>query len=159
MRLAQLSFAVAALMLVIGHPLGARGNAVTVRIEISGGRLAGPVAVTDQPLLELSSVYAGAFLGPVISAIDPNWDRYQVVLLSEARTFAPELALTGVRKPYLLHYAMNPETREGFVYLPARGEDGYRGNISIIIRDGHDGRWHHAFPIWAELLNAHILRR
>jgi len=155
----RLAFVVAAVLLVGGPSLKARGNAVAVRIDISGGRLAAPVAVTDEPLLKLSSVYAGTFLGPVINAIDPSWDRYQVTLVSEARTFAPELALTGVRRPYLLLYAMNPQTGEGFIYLPARGEHGYRGNVNLIIRDGHDGRWHQAFPAWAELLNAHIPRR
>ncbi len=42
--------------------------------------------------------------------------------------------------------------------LPGRNEEGYRLNIGLIIRDDHDGRWHQASPVWAELLNGYLPR-
>ena len=70
----------------------------------------------------------------------------------------PALAPTGVFKPYVMHYAIDPATGEGFLYLPGHGEDGYRLNTNLIIRDGGDGRWHRADPTWAGLLNAYLPR-
>ncbi|MDO8681619.1 MAG: hypothetical protein Q7R30_24170 [Acidobacteriota bacterium] len=70
----------------------------------------------------------------------------------------PALAPTGVFKPYVMHYAIDPATDQGFLYLPGRGEDGYRLNTNLIIRDGHDGRWHRADPTWASLVNGYLPR-
>lgn len=158
MTIARPTFAVLALSVVASLPLVARGNLVTVRLEISGAELTQPLVVTDQAILDLSNVYQGAFLGPVTNAIDPAWPRYVVSFVAEARKPFPMLERIGVQRIYVAYYAKNPENDEGFVYLPARGEDGYRNNIGIITRDGHDGSWHQAFPTWAELLNSYLPR-
>lgn len=146
---------VLALIVVAGMPLAAKGNAVTVRLEITRAGSA-KVAITHPDLLDRSHVYAGRFLGPVTNAIDPAWPRYVITLVVEPRTPMPALAPTGVFKPYVMHYAVDPASGEGFLYLPGRGEDGYRLNTSLIIRDGGDGRWHHADPTWAGLLNSYL---
>jgi hypothetical protein len=147
-----------ALAVVAAWPLAARGNAVTVRLDIAGSSLPKPLAVTDPALLELSNVYAGRFLGPLTDAVDPDWQRFEVSFAVERRTSYPELALTGIRKTYVVHYARDPGTDEGYVYLPGRGEPGHRLNIGIMIRDDNDGRWHKAGREWAELLNRHLPR-
>lgn len=149
---------VAVLTVGTALPLTARGNAVTVRLDITGSSLAKPLAVTDAALLELSNVYAGNFLGPVTTPIDPAWQRFVVSFAVESRTPHPELALSGVRRTYVVHYARDPGTDEGFVYLPGRGEPGHRLNIGLIIREQSDGRWHKAAPHWAELLNRYLPR-
>lgn len=149
---------VAALTVGTALPLTARGNAVTVRLDITGGSLTKPLAVTDAALLELSGVYAGSFLGRVTPPVDPAWQRFVVSFAHAARTPSPEFALSGVQRTYVVHYARDPGTDEGFVYLPGRGEPGYRLNIGIIIRDENDGHWHKAAPHWAELLNRHLPR-
>ena len=155
MTKARLSFAMLALTVAASLPLAARGNAVTVRLDISGGALTRPLVITEQAILNLSGVYQGIFLGPVTKVIEPSWPRYVVTFVVEPQIFTPALP-AGTQRTYVAYYARNPETDEGFVYLPGRGEDGYRTNIGMIIRDGHDGRWHQAFPTWAELLNAHL---
>lgn len=149
--------AVSALLLAATLPLLARGNAVTVRLDISGPTLSQPLLVTsDQQLLDLSNVYAGRFLGLPVNRVDADWPRYVVTLVVESRTPLPTLALTGIQKRYVLHYALDRQSGEGFVYLPGRGEDGYRENIGIMIRDDQDGRWHHASENWAALLNPYL---
>ena len=149
---------VLALSVAAGIPLLARGNAVTVRVDIKAAGSTTVVPVTHPDLLDRSHVYAGAFLGTVTDrAIDPAWPRYVITLLVEPRTPMPALAPTGVFKPYVMHYAVDPASGEGFLYLPGHGEDGYRLNTNLIIRDG-DGRWHRADPTWAGLLNAYLPR-
>jgi hypothetical protein len=156
---ARRALIVVALIVAAGMPLVAMGNAVTVRIAIAGVASTNGVAVTDRNLLDRSNVYAGLFLGPVTTdSIDPAWPRYVITLVVEPRTPMPALAPTGVFKHYVMHYAIDPATGQGFIYLPGRGEDGYRLNIGLIIRDGDDGRWHRAEPTWAGLLNGYLPR-
>lgn len=157
MTIKRLTLGVVALTLAISPSLFARGNAVTVRLDITGGRLKQPLVVREQAILDLSGVYQGTFLGPVTDAVQPSWSRYAVTFVVEPQIFTPALP-PGTQRTYVAHYVRNPETGEGFVYLPGRGEDGYRTNIGMIIRDGDDGQWHHAFPTWAELLNSYLPR-
>ena len=147
-----------ALIVAAGIPLLARGNAATVRLDIKAAASTTVVAVTHPDLLDRSHVYIGAFLGPVTDPVDPAWPRYVITLIVEPRTPMPALAPTGVFKPYVMHYALDPATGEGFLYLPGPREDGYRLNCNLIIRDGSDGRWHRADPTWAGLLNAYLPR-
>jgi hypothetical protein len=147
-----------ALILAASFALHARGNAVTVRLDITGGGLSKPLVVTETALLDLSNVYAGTFLGPVTNPIDPTWQRFVVSFAVGLRTPYPALELTGVQRTYVVHYARDPGTDEGFVYLPGRGEPGHRLNIGLIIREENDGHWHKAAPHWAELLNRHLPR-
>jgi hypothetical protein len=146
-------------ILATGMPLVAKGNAVTVRIAIAGVASTNVAAVTERNLLDRSNVYAGLFLGPLTTdSIDPAWPHYVITLVVEPRTPMPALAPTGVFKQYVMHYAIDPATDHGFIYLPGRGEDGYRPNTNLIIRDGNDGRWHRADPTWAGLLNGYLPR-
>jgi hypothetical protein len=157
MSKARLLLAVLALTVASAPSLIARGNAVTIRLDITGGRLTQPLSITERALLDLSGVYPGKFLGEITNAVDPTWSRYAVTFVS-----APQIPTASLppdsRKTYVAVYTRNPATDEGFVYLPGRGEDGYRINISMMIRDGHDGRWHRAHPEWATLLNSYLPR-
>jgi len=158
MTKARLLLAVLAVTVASAPSLIARGNAVTIRLDITGGRLTQPLAITERALLDLSGVYQGTFLGDLeINGVDPNWSRYALTFV-----VAPQIPTAACpadsRKAYVAYYVRNPATDEGFVYLPGRGEDGYRTNISMMIRDGDDGRWHRAHPDWAALLNSYLPR-
>ena len=152
----RLLSAVSALLVVGTLPLLARGNAVTVRLDVSGPTLSTALQLTNRDLLDLSNVYAGQFIGLPANRVDADWPRYVVTLVVEPRTPMPTLALTGIQKRYVMHYALDRKTGDGFVYLPGRGENGYRENIGIMIREDQDGRWHHASETWAALLNPHL---
>ena len=135
----------------------ARGNAKTVRLDVAGGDLAKPISVTNKSLLDLSHVYAGQFLGEIVDGVESQWPRYTVRLV-----FEPEIALPDAdanrnkQRTYLIQYSLNRQTGEGYVYLPGPSESGYRENIGVIIRDGHDGRWHRAEATWSSLLNPYL---
>src|SRR6478609_2823344 len=120
-------------MLVTASLVFARGNAKTVRLDVTGGDLSRPISITNTGLLQLSHVYAGQFLGDRVDAVDARWPRYEVKLVFEPE--APEAVDPSKRKEraYLLHYSLNWQTGDGYVYLPGPGEPGYRDNIGVII--------------------------
>jgi hypothetical protein len=60
------------------------------------------------------------------------------------------------RLVYVVHYATDARTGEGFVYLPARGEAGYATNVGTIERERDDGKWHQAPKAWASVLNRYL---
>ena len=113
------------------------------RITIAGPGLAKPLEVTDRELLTLSNPWFGKFA---------DWSRsiegrpqatpvYEVTLYARLR----EAELTPI---YQFRYAPGSSFQPGHVYLPGRGEPWYRQNVSVILRSGHDGRWHLAGPTW-----------
>ena len=45
------------------------------------------------------------------------------------------------------------EGQPGYVYLPGKGEEFFANNISTIIREQDDGKWHQASAAWDALMN------
>jgi hypothetical protein len=151
-----LLLAMVATILITSPDVLTRGNAVTVRLDVTSVHLAKPLSITNRSLLDLSNVYGGQFMGELVEGVESDWPRYKVVFVFESRTPLPQLQLTGHQQLYTVEYAIHRQTGEGFVYLPARNEPGWRGNVGIMIRDGDDGRWHKATESWASLLNAYL---
>lgn len=135
----------------------ARGNAKTLRLDVAGGDLAKPISVTNKNLLDLSHVYVGQFLGEFVDGVDTKWPRYAVRLVFEPEVAPPDAdANRNKQRTYLIHYSLNWQTGEGYIHLPGPRETGYRENAGVIIRDGHDGRWHRAEATWSSLLNPYL---
>jgi hypothetical protein len=132
--------------------LSAKGP--TVRLVITGGGLANPVTVTDPSVLADSNVFGDKFFAGIANSnsIDPTWPKYTVSFFVEL----PGWMRQGVQKKYIVYYAKHPRTGEGFVYLPAPGEQWYRLNASTILRNGLEGNWLHASKAWTTALNAHL---
>lgn len=146
------SFLVVATVFALVANLAAKGP--TVRLVITGGGLAKPLIITDPAVLADSNVFGGTFLGPIasVSSIDSTWPKYIVSFFVEL----PAWMRQGVQMKYVVVYARNPQTGEGFVYLPAPGEEWYRLNASTILRNGLEGNWLHASKVWAKPLNTHL---
>ena len=123
--------------------LDAKG--ATVKLTISGGLLGEPVEITDRPLLADSNVYQGTFIGPTTAPPEPRLARYTVSFYVETPAGMKE----AVRVRYVVSYATDVHTDEGFIYLPARGEPGYAVNAGTIERDAAEGQWHRAPKAWA----------
>jgi hypothetical protein len=133
----------------LGVSARAVGVKETARLTVSGAALAQPIELIDPAVLELSNVFAGTFIGTPTIEPDATWPRYTVAF--DIQT------LDGVKlNAYVVIYSRNRWTGEGFVYLPGRGDDSFRRNISTILRDGQDGRWHHASPAWSAAMNARL---
>jgi hypothetical protein len=65
---------------------------------------------------------------------------------SPCRTSEPSLV-------YVVYYAYNPSTGDGFVYLPGRGGEFAQLNTSHIYRgQGYEGRWFRAARAWNDFV-------
>jgi hypothetical protein len=121
----------------------------TARLTVVGPQQS--FVITDLPLLALSNVFMGSFIGDPSPEPNSEWPRYTIIF--DVQT------LDGIKeRAYVVQYCVSPSTWEGFVYLPGRGEDSYRRNVSTIIRDDQDGKWHRASGPWSAALNTHISR-
>jgi hypothetical protein len=125
------------------------GTKETARLTVSGAGLPTSIEITEPSVLALSSVYEGAFIGAEATAPDVAWPRYSVAFDIQTNDGVKEAA-------YRITYSKNRWTGEGFIYLPGPGDDWYRRNISTILRDGQDGKWHRASPAWCEAINARL---
>jgi hypothetical protein len=140
-------FVVLATTLALAQPTYAK-----VRLDliaISGGDLAAPLSITEQLALDLSNPWHGTIADWKADAPAPAGDRPVYDIALHARLRSPE-----VKPIYQLRYVQGKDGAPGLVYLPGRGEPGYRQNVSVIYREGHDGHWHLATPAW----EARILR-
>ena len=55
---------------------------------------------------------------------------------------------TGARE-YVVFYVYDPVAKQGFVYLPGRGEPFYRENVYFLFRgDEYEGDWFHTTLEW-----------
>ena len=142
---------VACLLLLAASPVTAKTR--LEKITISGPGLDAPIEITDQLTLRLANPWSGGFIewsAPTVQA-PPGTAVYDVVLYARLRS--PEL-----RPIYRFRYAPGSNGQSGLVYLPGKGEPGHRQNVSIIIRDNHDGRWNPASPDWETRMKAAMTR-
>jgi hypothetical protein len=64
----------------------------------------------------------------------------------------------GTRE-YVIYYVYDPAAKQGYVYLPGRGEASYRENVSLLYRgDEFEGHWFRATPEWTKEVQAAIER-
>lgn len=143
MRISPASVAAVAILGCAVAGVSAKGP--TVKLTVSGGSLQRPVDVSSQPALV--HVWSDDFIGAPTGQPGAELPRYQVAF---------HVRPNGTREPrvmYVVTYVHDPVSGEAFIYLPGRGEEHYALNVSTILREGRDGRWHRAVPAWAQALN------
>jgi hypothetical protein len=121
----------------------AKGN--TVRLTVAGPSLLSAVEVVSPDALT-ANVFTGNFIGNRTDEPDRTFPRYTV-------SFYIETLRNPVRMMYVVGYVRNPQTGQEFVYLPGRGEEWYRLNVSTILRR-QEGEWHHADGAWSNAIAA-----
>ena len=120
----------------------------TTKINISvDGAQARSRDITDPRVLGLSNVFAGRFIAAPADV--PNTlTLYTITFDVQARDGIKAAA-------YVVQYGVDG-AGQSFVYLPGPGETPYRRNVSTILRDGQDGRWHHASAAWSEAIQPYL---
>jgi len=124
------------------------------KITVTGDTLSSPVEITDEPTLRMANPWFGTFIdgnAPAAKQRDNHGVIYEVTL--HARLRSPNLGPI-----YRFHYAPGVEGERGLVYLPGSGEAWHRENLSIIIRDNHDGKWNPASSEWDTRMRAALAR-
>ena len=139
--------------LAVTFALGVAPHAVgikeTAKITISSTVLAQPIAITDPRVLDLSNVFAGAFIGEQVARPDVAGPHYTIVF--DIQT------LNGVKTAaYVVGYRRNRWTGERFIYLPGRGNASYWRNASTILRNGDDSSWHRAAEAWRAVIDSYL---
>jgi hypothetical protein len=131
-------------VLILGAAVPAHAKRPLDRISVEGAGLKQPIELTEPLLLQLSSPWFGNFLEPNTAQEPPLKASRVYVLTLHARLRGQE-----VQPIYRFHYVPGEGGSPGWVYLPGKGDAWYRQNVSIILRPGHDGRWHRATRAWA----------
>ena len=120
----------------------------TTRLTIISDSV-GLIEITAPEVLALSNVYAGQFIGAPAESPDSKLARHTIVF--DIQT------LEGVKRgAYAVQYVFDDSAGEAFIYLPGRGDASFRSNISTILRDGQDGRWHRASAEWAASIRTYL---
>jgi hypothetical protein len=132
----------------------------TTKIVIEGPDLARPIEITNRKILANFNVWTGLSTSSTESGFNANapsfiieWSqgpieeipktvqKYQVSFYSEELSEHPV---------YVVYYAAAHGPKPGYVYLPAKGEEWWRTNVSSIVR-GVEGRWFHAWGAWENI--------
>jgi hypothetical protein len=144
---------VISLFLVNAAPLFAKGE--TVKITIRGGDLSTPIQITDPNVLALIQVWSGK--GTYSN--EPRLEEPSFIIdWSQGPTAEPPKALPryevsfyanlpNKRLIYVVPYAFDAVTGQGYVYLPGKNDESYRLNVHTIIR-GVEGKWFHSWTRW-----------
>jgi hypothetical protein len=141
------------LLLVGPSPLFAKAE--TVKIVIQGADLKTPIQITDRKVLANIQVLSGK--GTYSN--EPRLEEPSFIIdWPQGPTGEPPKALPHYevsfyanlpdeRRVYVVSYAFDPLTDQGYVYLPVRNDKNYRLNVHTIIR-GVEGKWFHSWTKW-----------
>src|SRR5262245_47564275 len=111
------------LAIAMGVFVSAKGP--TLKVTIEGPGLAQPVELTSGKAIA-PNIWMGDFFEGLAAEPPTRLPRYHVSFYA--------MSTEGVKVMYGVTYVHDDATGEGFVYLPGRGEDGYRLNVGTIIR-------------------------
>lgn len=147
-----------AIALLLAAPLQLFGKGDTVGITITGADLAAPIEITD-PAVARFRVWSG----PGTSSNEPqglnvDWARGIVEPPKGLQVYEVSFVTTrGNPGTYVVRYALDPSTNQGYVYIPGNTDSGYRDNVWLIYR-GIEGHWFHAWSEWEKLANPLIAK-
>ena len=142
------SAALVALLLLISGQLFAK--APTSKITLEDADLKAIAEVTDSKLLKDFPIWGELNIDPgkgEVTERPTGLRRYQVSFYAKVPPYAKP---PTERRMYVVFYEYDPATAQGYVYLPARGEQWYPLNVSTMIR-GVEGKWFRASKAWDKI--------
>lgn len=133
----------------------------TTKITITGAGLQSPVEISDPDVLKNFNVWSGpgTFANDVegTEGFIIDWASGAVSDRPNGlRTFELSFYVRYANRPvseqsdqlaYIVSYAVDPATGEGYVYLPGKSDEPYRLNTKAIYR-GREGNWFRANSAW-----------
>jgi hypothetical protein len=146
-----------ALFLVVSPAAWSKG--VTVRIDVSGDGLSGPLSVTDPKIVEQFSIWSGPnsrwrsdggpwntdysrifidFPGGTVDAPPDGLLRFEVEFIIAGTPTDPPFDTT-----YNVQYAFDPSIANGYIYLP---------DHNPFISHGVENNWFNSTQSWEELV-------
>lgn len=137
-------------LLIAPLQLSAKGD--TVRITITGVDLAAPIEITDPAVAPRFHLWSGPGTSSnEAQGLNVDWSRGVVEPPKGLQIYEVSFVTTP-RDPgtYVVRYAIDPSTNQGYVYLPGKTDAEYRDNTWLIYR-GIEGKWFHAWSEWEKL--------
>jgi len=123
----------------------------TKKITIEGPSLARPIEITDPNVTRDFQVFGGLGTSNRESnGLIADWASGAVAPPSGLETYRVSFYLDEYPIPYVVLYAFDPSTSQGYVYIPGKADEWYRTNISIIIRHV-EGTWFRTRMRWEQV--------
>lgn len=133
----------------------------TTKITITSADLQSPIEIRDREILKNFHVWAGP--GTFVNGVEGNegfiidWASGAVMERpSGLRKYEVSFYVRYANRPfdeqtdqlaYVVSYAVDPGTGQGYVYLPGKADEPYRLNTKAIYR-GREGNWFRATAAW-----------
>jgi hypothetical protein len=148
------------LLLVIPARLFAKGE--LVKITIKGAGLSTPIDITDFTPFRNLTVWAGPGTVSAGPGVDVNgkqqtegfivdWPQAIAQLPSGLQHYEVFFyaKLNEVSLVYVVYYDCDPSSKQGYIYLPGKGDPWFSLNTGTIFRGkGFEGHWFHATREW-----------
>ena len=149
------------LLVVFSATIVGFAKGTTTKIIITGAELQSPIEITDPDVLKDFNVWSGP--GTFVNGVEGK-DGFIVDWASGAvtnrpnglRAFELSFYVRYTNRPfpeqtdqlaYIVSYAVDPATGQGYVYLPGKSDQPYRLNTKAIYR-GREGNWFQANAAW-----------
>lgn len=153
--------AVFCLLVIVNATAPVFAKGATTKITITGGGLQRPVEIRDPEVLKNFNVWSGP--GTFANNVEGtegfiiDWASGAVTDRPNGlRTFELSFYVRYANRPfseqpdqlaYIVSYAVDPVTAQGYVYLPGRSDAPYRLNTKALYR-GREGNWFRANAAW-----------
>jgi hypothetical protein len=159
--LRRLFSSVVGLLLMIAIPVSLSAKGKTARITIQGADLKSAIEITDPKILAKFNVWDGPgtfSTQPGFNASAPSF----VIDWSQGRmsppkglppyevSFYADFGDKEEKRVYVVSHEYDPSSRQGYVYLPGKGERWYQLNAGSIFR-GVEGNWFSAWSSWEDV--------
>lgn len=132
---------------------------------IRGPGLSAPIELKEAAIVERFRVGTGpgASRGPrPVEEREPgliaDWPRGSARPPRELRVYEVSFVTTRTRpSTYVVLYAVDPATNNGYVYIPGENDAPYQDNVYLIYR-AVEGQWFHAWGAWEAVANPLIAK-
>ncbi len=149
------------LLIVFSATILVFAKGTTTKIMITGAEVQRPIEISDSEILKNFNVWSGP--GTFANGVEGtegfivDWASGVVTERpSGLRTFELSFYVRYANRPfdeqtdqlaYIVSYALDTATGQGYVYLPGKADDAYRLNTKAIYR-GREGNWFRATSAW-----------
>lgn len=158
---------------VLLAPAPVFGKGSTAKIVIRGEALAAPLEIADPDVADFH-VWAGP--GVHVNGIEQtegfiiNWqkgvvtdlpmgvEKYEVQFYVGCRSDEAGCRDSRPVLGYVVTYAYDPSSKEGFIYLPGRSDEAFRYNSGMWHGHGYEGHWLRATPQWESFVRPRIVK-
>jgi hypothetical protein len=149
------------LLIIFSATILVFAKGTTTKVMITSAELQSPIEISDPEVLKNFNVWSGP--GTFSNDVEGN-EGFIVDWASGVatehpngrRTFELSFYVRYANRPfgeqtdqlaYIVSYAVDPATGQGYVYLPGKADEPYRLNTKAIYR-GREGNWFRATATW-----------